>query len=353
MRNAFHQVGLALAAALLAASPTAQQEPRALAEAFAAEHQVPGLSVAIGRRGGEVEAFGLGLADVENDVPATADTVYRLASISKIVTAVAVLQQVEAGALDLDRDVRGYVAAFPEKRWPVTLRQLLGHLGGVRHYRRGEGESTAPFATQAEGLVRFADDDLLHEPGTQYRYSTYGFNLAAAAAEAAAGVPYATWVREHIAAPAGAPTMQDDAIARIIRHRAQGYVRRDGELQNSQLMDASYKLGGGGLCSSAPDLARFGLALMAGKLIGADSLTAMTTAQATRDGKSTGYGMGIGVATGADGRREWSHSGAQARVSTALLLRPDDGIAVAVLCNLEGVRAMPLARAIADGARAR
>jgi CubicO group peptidase (beta-lactamase class C family) len=279
----------ALAAWLPAQSPATEPEPTATSPApaiagappavlplpanvaaaiatFQQEKGIPGMSVAIATPR-SVRAQGFGLADLENDVPATAATVYRLGSISKPVTAVAVLQLAAQQKLALDGDVRTWVPEFPEKAWPVTLRQLLGHLGGVRHYMRGETESTVHYESQREGLGRFAGDALLHEPGTKYLYSTYGYNLLAAAVEAASGQNFGAYVRTHIAGPAGATTLQDDDVLRLIKHRAQGYVRQGEKLQNSDLMDGSYKLGGGGLCSSAPDLARFGLALLDGRLL--------------------------------------------------------------------------------------
>jgi len=322
-------------------------EMAAVAEKFRDEHSVPGLSVAIAVGGVVTFAQGMGHADLENDVPATAASVYRLASISKPVTAVAVLQLVEQGKLALDAEVRSYLSEWPQKRWPVTARQLLGHLGGVRHYKRREGESTVAYASQRAGLERFAADPLLHEPGTKYRYSTFGYNLAAALVEAGSGRSFADYVATAIASPAGAVTLQDDSVRRLIRHRAQGYVRRAGRLENSELMDSSYKLGGGGLCCNAPDLARFGAALLDGKLISAASLRTMTTRQLTTAGEPTTYGLGWSVG-GDPQRQEFWHGGAQARVSTAMLLRPRPRLVVVVMCNLEGLRPLRLARGLAD-----
>ena len=345
--------GGAAAQADLDASPAATA--RALLRAEMLRSGVPGLSCAVAVGDELVFSDGFGLADVENGVPAGPGTVYRLASISKPITAVLAMQLVERGELDLDADVADLVAAWPAKRWPVTTRQLLGHLGGVRHYA-GEGESTVPYATQTDGLARFAADPLLHEPGTAYRYSTYGFNLVAAVIEARTGRPFAAVVAERVAAPCAAPTLQADDVRRIVPGRAQGYVRRDGVLENSELMDASYKLGGGGLCASAEDLVRFASALLAGRLVEPDTLAAMWTEQRTTAGDGTGYGRGFGVRT-VGGRRVVSHSGAQPRVSTMLYLLPDERVAVAVLCNLERVRLGEVARrvafAFADGAAVR
>lgn len=306
---------------------------------FRSERDLPGLSCAVAVGDRIVYAGGHGLSDVENEVPATERTVYRLASISKPITAVLAMQLAEAGQLDLDAPVHTLLDEWPSKRWPVTTRQLLGHLGGVRHYTAadGPGERTRRFRDQTSALSVFAGDALLHEPGTRFRYSTFGFNLAAAVVERCRRQSFGDVVRERIAVPCDAPTLQDDDQRRIIPHRAQGYVRRGGVLQNSQLMDSSYKLGGGGLCANAPDLVRFAQALIDGRLVGAETLRTMWTSQRTRDGAATGYGLGFGVGE-QDGVRVVQHSGAQARVSTMLLLVPEQRIAVAVLCNLEGER---------------
>lgn len=327
------------------------QRAEAAVRGFAETNGVPGIGYAIAIDGRPLLANGVGLADVENDVPATGETVFRLASISKPVTAICVLQLVQQGKLDLEADVKGYVPEWPQKQWPVSVRQLLAHTAGVRHYRPGEIESTQHFGSQREGLVRFAADDLLDEPGTKYRYSTYGYALAAAAVEARAETTFADFLRRFVAEPAGAPSLQDDDPARVIPHRAAGYVRLRGELRNSALMDSSYKLGGGGLCANPGDLARVFAALLDGRLLDAERLRLLTTEQKTRDGKGTGYGLGLSLGT-RDGRREWSHSGAQSRVSTGAVLRPDSRVVAVAMCNLERVKAMELARTLADLAEA-
>ncbi len=133
------------------------------------EGRIPGLSVAVVHGGQLVWAAGYGFADLENFVPATATTVYRTASIGKALTATAVMQLVESGAIDLDVPIQRYCAAFPEKRWPITTRHLLGHTSGIRHYG-GPNEEAELFNTvhydDVEGpLEIFAADPLLFEPG--------------------------------------------------------------------------------------------------------------------------------------------------------------------------------------------
>ncbi len=327
---------LLLTCAALPAQRDLVQDLSVLLEEKRAADRIPGISCAAWIGDEVVFEWGSGESDVENGVAATRRTVYRLASISKSITAVLAMQLVERGALDLDHDLHGLVAGWPKKRWPVTTRQLLGHLGGVRHYK-GEAESTRRYPDRRASLPRFARDPLLHEPGSRYLYTTYGFNLIAAAVESLHDASFAQLVAQRIAAVAGALTLQDDDQRRVIPHRAQGYFRFGEVLCNSRLMDNSYKLGGGGLCSSAPDLARFGQALLAGKFVSRATLKQMWTSQTTAAGELTGYGMGFRIGE-LDGALQVGHTGAQSRVSTTLQMLPSAGVGVVIMCNLEGVK---------------
>ncbi len=310
---------------------------------------IPGLSVALAV-GEVVWTEGFGLADLENNVPANGETVYRLASVSKPITALAVLQLAERGKLDLDAPVQDYVPEFPEKPWPITSRQLLAHLGGIRHYRGDEIQSTKQYRSVIDGLAIFQDDDLLHEPGSAYSYTTYGYNLLGAVIEGASGENYVEYVQANIFEPAGMTQIFVDEVAAIIPGRAQGYVKgRNGELRNSNLADTSYKIPGGGWCSTAEDLVKFAQAVQSHQFVNAETCESMFTRQKTTSGDKIAYGLGWRIAD-RNGVREVSHSGAQQRVATLLYLRPDDrrGVAVALMANLERSQLSDLARTIAD-----
>lgn len=326
-----------------------------LVTAFMARYGVPGLSAAVALGPERVWARGYGLADVENNVAASERTMLRLASISKVVTATAVLQLVERDKLDLNAPIQRYVPGFPEKDWPITPRQLLAHQSGLRHWREDEWRLTRRFASVAEGLQVFQDDPLLFEPGTRALYSSPGYNLLGAAVEGASGEPFVEYLRENVFASAGLASARQDDVIDIIPNRAQGYAKGpDGELRNSVPSDTSSKVPGGGLTATAPDVARFGAALMAGQLVQRSTLMRMCTAQRTRAGKPTEYGLGLRV-TERNRQLECWHQGGQPRVSTMLYLRPAKGVSVALLCNLEGVsmQLLELAREVADAAAAR
>ena len=115
---------------------------------------------------------------------------YRLASVTKPITATAVLQLVEAGKVDLDAPIQRYVPAFPEKQWPVTVRHLLSHQSGIRNWTDEEFHNTRHFASIAESLAVFKDDPLLFEPGTRTQYTSLGYNLMGAVVEGVSGKPF-------------------------------------------------------------------------------------------------------------------------------------------------------------------
>lgn len=314
---------------------------------------IPGLSVAVVTDYQLRWASGFGMSDLENFVPAKTQTVYRLASISKTITATAVMQLVEQGKLDLDAPVQKYVPSFPQKQWPVTTRQLLSHLGGIRHYG-GEGESnnTRHYKSVLEGLDIFKNDPLVHEPGTKHLYSSYGFNLLGAVVEGASGTEFGGFVQAHIFNPAGMETMRIDEVNAIIPNRAQGYRKLpNGQLRNSDLADTSYKIPSGGFCSTVIDLAKFAIAVQTGKLVKPETAEQMFTVQKTGDGKPSGdqrrnYGLGWGI-TEHGGQKEVWHTGGQARVSTLLYTIPQQRLVVVLMTNLEGAAVMDLARQIA------
>ncbi|MCA1815745.1 MAG: beta-lactamase family protein [Acidobacteria bacterium] len=352
---------LAAAALLLLsfAAPSGAQQPGLPAEKIRqieqlitsamARQSIAGLSVAVVTDNQLRWSNGYGFADLENFVPAKSATVYRLGSLSKPVTAAAVMQLAEQGKLDLDAPVQKYCPAFPQKQWTVTARQILGHLSGIRHYKSDEEfNSTRYYPSVVEGLALFKDDPLLFEPGTKYLYSTFGYSVLGCAVEGASGERFGDYVAAHVIKPGGMDHMRVDSIPDLIPNRAQGYRRApDGTLRNSPLADNSYKVPGGGFVSTAEDLAKFYVAMQTGKLLKRETVEQMWTRQHLRDGKETEYGLGWGIVT-ANGLRYVGHSGAQQRISTTLQSVPERGVAVAIMVNVEDIRLAPLANQIID-----
>ncbi|HZG54543.1 MAG TPA: serine hydrolase domain-containing protein [Pyrinomonadaceae bacterium] len=344
-----------LPAPLIRAQPNAPlpaEKIKLIEAAVAAEmsrQNIAGLSLAVVTDNQLRWSNGYGFADLENYVPAKAATVYRLASISKSVTAVAVMQLAERGQLDLDAPVQKYCPAFPEKQWPLTSRQILAHLSGIRHYKSEEEYAgTRRYESIAAGLEMFKNEPLLHEPGAKYTYTTFGYSVLGCALEGASGQKFSDFVRANVFQPAGMDRMRVDDINALIFNRAQGYRRtKTGELRNSDLADNSYKLPGGGLVSTVEDLAKFAIAVHTDKLLKKETTERMLTSQKTRDGKETNYGLGWSVQV-QDGQKIVGHSGAQQRVSTYLHMIPARNFAVALMVNVEDTRLRSLAERIAE-----
>ncbi len=335
-------------------SPGIRSKVDSAVEAFRQKSSAPGVSIALVQNGQLIYANGYGFADLENSVPATADTLYRLASISKTITAVATMQLWQQHKIDLDAPVQKYCPAFPDKGPLITTRMLLGHLGGIRHYKDGDAglpeiNNTTPFADPiAGGLSFFKDDALIAPPGTHFHYSTQAYTLIGCVDAAASGESYVDYVREHIFAPAGMSASQVDDRFAVIPHRTRFYSKdKDGKIQNSEFLDSSYKIPGGGWLSNATDLASYEIALMKGMLVDPATLTLMSTPGKPSDGSEDNYGLGFAIDPIEAGGKKFttiSHAGGQQGTSTMILLVPSINSAVVVLANLDGANSAGLAR---------
>jgi CubicO group peptidase (beta-lactamase class C family) len=337
-----------------ALAPEKLRQIEQIVAAEAAKRQIPGLAIALAHRDRIVWEKALGLADLENNLPLKENARFRIASLAKPMTAVAVMQQFERGKINLDADVREYVEAFPAKPWPITIRQLLGHLGGIRHYDTAKGEhvSTAHYANLADALEMFAQDPLLHKPGTKYQYTTYGYNLVGLAVQEAAGVPYAELLKTSVLQPARMTSTVPDDVYAIIPHRVRGYLRTsDNRVVNCQLADTSNKLPGGGWLSTASDMARFAIAFRQCRLTKCASVDAMIRPMRTADNRGTGYGMGWqtwGQRTKDGDNRIVGHTGSQPGANSFLGMTQDGVWIVAILTNLEGATPKTIADQIFD-----
>jgi len=353
----FPILGLLLVSLVAASGASAQQkglpaEKRAAIEkavsSFMSTTSVPGVGAAVVLDGEPVWSAGFGMADLENSSPATSSTLFRLGSISKPITAVAILQLNERGKLDLDAPVQKYCPAFPQKDSPITTRELLGHLGGIRHYNPdGKGDipedSARHFATMEESLQIFAKDPLVAKPGTAFHYSTYGYTLLGCVLEGAASEKYVDYVRENIFKPAGMAQTQADDFFAVIPHRTRWYHKdKAGVIRNAGVLDSSYKIPGGGLISSADDMARFEAAILADKLLQRATRDLMWTSLKTADGKPTGYGLGWGLAD-KFGLHILAHTGGQQGTSTAFAVVTERRAGVVVLANMDNVDSGSLA----------
>lgn len=295
----------------------------------------PGAAICVMREGRVLWSRGFGLADFEQRVPITADTRFRIGSVSKALTSVAVGRLIEEGRLDLDSPVQRYVPGFPLKRYPISVRQVAGHLAGIRHYLPGEFENREHYPTLTQGLAIFAADSLLFEPGTRFGYSSYGYNLLGAVIEGAAGRSYLEYMAHSVLGPAGMTHTSPEHPDSIIPGRGRYYTRAasTGPIVNAPFVDNTYKWPSGGYLSTAEDLARFGDRLLRGELLRPKTVELLWTSMRTSDGTATDYGIGWTVERDSLGRRRVRHSGGSVGGTAHLIIYPDDSLVVALLVN--------------------
>ena len=266
-------------------------------------------------------------------MPVTPQTRFRIASISKPMTAVAVAQLVAAGRLDVDAPVQTYVPAFPDKRWTVTTRQLGAHLGGIRHYRGEEFRMARRFETVGDAITVFAADTLLHAPGSAYQYSSYGWNLISAVVEGASGEPFLDYMDRHVFGPLQMTATVPDWNHLVIEARARPYIRTPGGFANAPYVDNSVKWAGGGFLSTTEDLLKLGAYVLSDTL-SASSRALLFTEQETTAGEGVDYGFGWVLRDDADGRPTIGHSGGAMGGTSLLLVVPEANVVVVAATNL-------------------
>lgn len=319
----------------------------------------PGVSAAVAVGGRVVFSAGAGFADLNHRVPATGTTVYNVGSVSKVIAAVGVMALVEAGEVELSAPIQRYVPAFPAKAHEVTVRHLMTHTSGIRHYRAGDFdngyENVRRYLSIEASLERFAADALLFEPGTAWSYSSYASNLIGGVVETASGVRFEAFLRDRVFAPAGMVRTSFDVPERVVRDRARSYLVASatdaerlgveaGQLIHVPYGDVSYKWAGGGMLSTAEDLVRMAAALNARRLLEADTVQRMYEApflNLQRWSGRPGTGQPLlfdqalfwRVGRDAKGRRVISHGGSVKGFKTQLLNYPEQDVAVAVLGN--------------------
>lgn len=313
----------------------------------AAAAGAPGAAAAVFAGGSLVASAAVGLAEVEQRTPASAATRFGLGSISKPITAAALLR---TAAIDLDQPVEAWLAEFPHRGRGVTCARIAGHVAGLDDAWANElYQSTEHFATTAAALERALAAPLRAEPGTAFEYATGSYTVLAAVLEAATGAAYGDAVRGAVLAPLGlADTVLNDPSS-LVAARTGFYVRgADGRVAPARAFDPSHKWAGAGFLATAEDAARFGAGLLRDDFLPPERRARLFAAQVLADGTETGYGLGFFVGTDAAGRRVADCPGGGPGIGSHLRVYPDHGVAIAVLSNLTGAPVSSVADAVAE-----
>jgi len=334
------------------AEPKIEQQVDAIAAEFLAKPGGVGLSIGVARKGQLLLAKGYGLADVEFDVPASGETLFRIGSITKQFTAAAVLLFVEENKLSLDDKLEELVPEFPTPGHAVTLEQLLNHTSGIPSYTDiGEKwEAKWPIElSDAEllGLVEGRSFDF--EPGQDWRYNNTGYYLLGMIVSKTGEATYGEHLAKSLFLPLGLERTRYDSNRELIKNRAQGYGLRKGQLVNDIYLGMSQPGGAGGLLSTGGELVRWQMALTSGKVVSPESFARMSKPTVLPNGKDTGYGFGLKTGEFA-GRKRIGHGGGIFGFNSTLFWLPDEDLHVAVISNGESLSSEKVADAIAYAA---
>jgi len=321
-----------------------------------AETRAPSMSAAVSRGGRVVWAEAFGFADLERRIPATIAGRYRLASVSKLIAGVAAARLAERGAVDLDRPIGLYRPGLPAAHHQTTLRQLLAHTGGVRHYIPRDYDPQAPggpidyrpYRTTDDALSVFIHDPLLSPPGEAFNYSTFGYTLASAVMESATGRGFPDLVAQEVGAPLGLSSLLPEVMSAPAPGAVACYQTRQatGEIFRAPAINPAYKWAGGGYRATASDVARFCTGLLHDGFLGEAALRALfTPVPPTREPAPVQVGLAWRLDQDPAGRRRGHHAGSIAGGRSIALLLPDEDLAVVVLSNLSDLPVDPLSPA--------
>ncbi len=303
----------------------------------------PGAAVIAVRDGKLVYRKAVGMADLELDVPLRTDSVFRLGSVTKQFTAVAILMLAEEGKLALSDPITKFLPDYPTQGHVITVEHLLTHTSGIQSYTGMPGWMATKIQadmTLTELIDGFKKEPMEFAPGTRWSYDNSGYILLGAIIEKASGTSYATFLKRRIFAPLGMSSTTYGGNEEIIPRRVRGYSRRPGGDANARYLSMTQPHAAGGLVSTVDDLAAWDAALYTEKLAKQASLEKAWTPYVLADGKATAYGYGWGVSS-LRGRAAVEHGGGIFGFSTYVLRIPKERVFVAVLCNSDAPNTDP------------
>lgn len=345
-----------------ASAAGAQAAASRIAQQVFANRPAPALSLAVARSSGVIWADALGKANLEHDVTATPAHTFPLGSVSKVITTTAAAKLVSRGMLDLDAPIARYMPDLPPHHRATTLRQLLTHCGGIRHYVAKDFDLSGPggsvymriYPSKADVLALFIEDPLIAPPGTQVSYSSYGYTLASMVMEAAAGTEFRALIQNEIAKPLGLESLIAEEPWLIRPNRAARYMNQPdiallyGGLPeaarpqltngwaNMPLSNPAYCWAGAGFLMTPSDTARFGAALLdrPDAKFSAAERALLFTPLTEASGNLPPLGLGWRIDKDGKGRVRWHHAGATPGGRYLLMIYPEPGLSVAMAGNV-------------------
>ncbi len=317
---------------------TSVAEARKMIQKMVKDEHIVGLAISVSVDDRIVWSEGFGHSDLAKKTPIDPrKTYFRIASISKPITATIMGRLWEDNVIDVDKSLYAYVPSFPKKKYDFTLRHLAAHRSGIRHYKWLEKENRKPLSLE-EGLGKFKKSKLRFKPGTKYLYSSYGFNLLGVAMQKAAKKPFEDLLSEYVTKPLGMEhTLPDrgnyDGLV------TSGFFKTNGKgkVKKAKAVNMFMKLPSGGMLSTSEDLVRLGNAYAYGRILRPETRRQLLKNTPLPNGKKVGYGLGWGVSTDRKGRQLLSHTGGNTGSVCRLVVYPEQKLTIAIVSNTFGI----------------
>ncbi|MEX0363143.1 MAG: serine hydrolase domain-containing protein, partial [Allomuricauda sp.] len=307
---------------------------------LATEIRVPGMAVSVIKQGRPLLQKGYGHANLEEKTAVDPQTtLFRIASVSKCITGLALARMVEEGLLNLDDSFYKHVPYFPQKEFDFSLRQLAGHTAGIRSYRGKEYALNLPYSIK-DSIEVFKDAPLQFQPGKGYLYNSFDFVLLSLAMQEASGVSFEEYVQDEVLEPLGmhhtlSPNQVEQNPSILTTkglQKAGFYTKARGGFKKAITVNNQYKLAGGGYLSTASDIGKLGAAILEGKLVQPDTMQEILTSQKV-DGDTTYYGLGFQVSQDEQGKSFVGHVGNSVGSYSNFFIYPKEEMVITILIN--------------------
>ncbi|MBL4568123.1 MAG: beta-lactamase family protein [Flavobacteriaceae bacterium] len=313
-------------------------EAKEVAAQFLTDHHIPGMSISVAQNGQLIWSEGFGYSNIETQTKVLPNrTQFRIASISKTITAGAMAILVDQNKLNFDESIYTYIPDYPKKKYDFTVRQVAGHIAGIRHYKKNEFLMNKKM-TIVEGLDIFKNDSLKFQPGSKFAYSTYGWNLLSVVVQNASNMEFNKYMETALFTPLQMHNTTLGLSDATMPNRTQFYYKTKADsIVLGPTVSNEHKVAGGGFISTSEDLLKFGNEILKPTIISKASIKELLTGLKTTDGKDTNYGIGFGIRTSKDKPLRYSHSGGGVGATTFLLMYPNEGLVFSIVTNSSGV----------------
>jgi len=308
-----------------------------------AKQHVPGVSIAVVRDGKVIKAAGYGMANVELNVAATPDTVFKIASVSKQFLATGIMLLVQDGKLSLDDKISKFLDGTPDTWKDITIRHLLTHTSGL--VREAPGFDPLKIQSDADVIKTAYALPLVFKTGDKWQYCNVGYFSLAEIIHKVSGKPWGDFLKERVFAPLGMNSTRTTTMTDLVPNRANGYAWAKGKYENADIYFALRP--SGAFLSTVNDLAKWDAALYTDKFLTKATRDQMWTPVKLNNGETYPYGFGWELGP-AGNHRQVRHGGALPGFRAEFARLIDDKLSVIVLTNGDGANAASIAAGIAD-----